>query len=122
MSNLQSIIGGLNLSAAGNGSASNGAIVSPAAGAAFLSQLTMDKRADLLWGKSRSGKGVNAWFAAYWMLVTYGKKTLYLTAEPGSIPMSISNAVRAGMITIFSIKGREHLLAELSAILVDGLW
>lgn len=81
-----------------------------------------DRRADLLWGGSKTGKGINAWMAAYWMAKRHGKKFLYLTAEPGSTNTSINAAIRAGLGDQFSLVGAKHLLAVLSAILEGGKW
>jgi len=81
-----------------------------------------EQRADLVWGPSNSGKGINAWFAIYWMFMTYGKKSLYLTAEPGALNTSIMNAARAGMVDIFNVTGQPNLLACLSSVLEGGMW
>ena len=81
-----------------------------------------DRRADLLWGASRSGKGVNAWFGAYWMAKTYGKKFLYLTAEPGAAPKQIKDAIKAGLGDEFSLVAKPHLLSILQSVLEGGKW
>ncbi len=79
-------------------------------------------RADLVWGPSRSGKGQNAWTAAYWMAQTYGKRTLYLTAEPGAILGTFHQAEKSGMVDIMSLVGQRHLMSILYTILEGGKW
>lgn len=84
-----------------------------------------EQRADLLWGASRTGKGVQAWGGAYWMAKTYGKKFLYLTGEPGAAPESLMIAMRAGMGDMLSVVSKDmmkNLLAILSTVLEAGKW
>lgn len=81
-----------------------------------------DRRADLLWGRSKVGKGENAFRGAYWMLQNYRKKFLYLTAEPGSVPINIQNAIEAGWGDLFSVVGVNNLLAVLFSVLDGGKW
>ena len=81
-----------------------------------------DRRADLLWGFSKTGKGINSWMAAYWIAKVKKKKFLYLTAEPGSMPVSISMALKAGLGDMFSLVGQKHLLSILSAIFEGARW
>lgn len=108
---------------------SGGLTAAPPLGAASASQIIAptlvphtDKRADLLWGKSKMGKGINAWMGAHWMLTTHGKKFLYLTAEPSAMPKMIEDYIKAGLGDIFSVVNQDHLLAILSTVLEGGKW
>lgn len=80
-------------------------------------------RADLLWGATKTGKGQQAWTGAYWMATKRKKKFLYLTCEPGSTPVSITMAVKAGLGDIYALMPSEdNFSAILSAILEGGFW
>jgi len=68
------------------------------------------------------GKGINAFMGADWMLKTHGKKFLYLTAEPGSMPKILEDYISAGLGDMFAIVNQQHLLAILSTVLEGGKW
>lgn len=81
-----------------------------------------DLRADLIWGRTKSGKGENAWFGAYWVAAVLGKKFLYLTSEPGSVPASIKAAAAAGLGDILNIAGHPNLIGVAQTVLEGGRW
>ena len=114
------------LAAVGLPAATQSKIIAPAgAMGQIISPLLVphkDRRADLLWGRSKVGKGINAFMGADWMLKTYGKKFLYLTAEPGAMPKIIEDYTQAGLGDVFSVINQPHLLAILSTVLEGGKW